>query len=147
MSSKLSRRGLFGLIPAPFAGAFGLLTTKPAPSTTPDSDPVAVEALVVRDTLLDYANIPVWIDKVRRFGAENHPTSALSAAEINKMEADQRVYQQGRINSAETQLKAILSQHPGLTIAIEGRVYSAGRPSRSGVIVAPVWVAMLTPKA
>jgi len=135
----LTRRSLFGLIPAPLAGACGLLTTSAAVNPAPESDPLAVVALAVaRD--LDLLDVyPGHFARMRALP----PRRGLSPAEMDRFEREQIAYTRSFLDPAEAELKARLRGLRGLAVAINGRVYAA--PGRGSQVVRPVRVALLTP--
>ena len=92
---SFTRRSLFGLIPAPFAGGLGLLTTVEEPTPAPDSDPVAEAALAVRDEIQTHQGAlimlerarhrdPKLADKLEHQWGEWHPTSITGRSRLRK---------------------------------------------------------------
>ena len=141
----LTRRGLFSLLPAPFAGlASGLLTVSPDVAEAPESDPVAVAALAVAEGL-NGLETAARIVECWRNPVGGPSCYGLTRSEVEDFSRRQNAYANANLADAETRLRAEFRRTRGLSIVIGGRVYSADR-TRAPQVVEARWVALLTPK-
>lgn len=136
----VTRRSLFGLIPAPLALHSGLLTTSFTIPSAPSSDPVASAALAVAEAADHLSRVPAMFAGIR---AEE--CGRLSAAQVDHFERRQTAWALNRLRAAECELAPLLDALSGVAVVTGGRVYPAGDSGRRPALLRPVLVALLTP--
>jgi hypothetical protein len=137
----MARRGLFSLVATPFLPSSRLLTTTPALSDLPASDPIAATALRVWDDLATVAALTGTT--AGRNDRRNGPVVLTDGNPIDGEIIDRCL---ADLAASEARLTLMLADVPGLTVAVGDRVYSAGGETRGTVICRAVRLAMLAPR-